>query len=191
VAPSGCPRSGAGWQHLTLADTTRCALEELARDDGERDAFAGELDSVRGRARQRARGAAGAARGAAARPPGRQRDEFDADPALDQEWPRVGPSMTQNSGPSGRPTRTTNQGAKLLPAPSVRADPAATATVAAAREQRTATRVNVTLAERERLLDAQPSDRRPRYCHAPSTPHSSRSAACASRRPRPSAAAKS
>jgi hypothetical protein len=47
MARPGCPRSGAGWQHLTLADTTRCALEELARDDGERDAFAGELDSVR------------------------------------------------------------------------------------------------------------------------------------------------
>jgi hypothetical protein len=47
VARSGCPRSGAGWQHLTLADTTRCALEELARDDVERDAFAGELDGVR------------------------------------------------------------------------------------------------------------------------------------------------
>jgi hypothetical protein len=30
-----------------LADATRCALEELARDDIERDAFAGELDAVR------------------------------------------------------------------------------------------------------------------------------------------------
>jgi hypothetical protein len=47
VARSGCPRSSAGRQHLTLADTTRGALEELAQDDVERNAFAGKLDGVR------------------------------------------------------------------------------------------------------------------------------------------------
>jgi hypothetical protein len=47
VTRSGCPRCGAAWQHLTLADRTRCALEELALDDVEGDAFAGELDGVR------------------------------------------------------------------------------------------------------------------------------------------------
>jgi hypothetical protein len=47
VARPGCPRSGAGWQHLTLADTTRGALEELTQDDVEPNAFAGKLDGVR------------------------------------------------------------------------------------------------------------------------------------------------
>jgi hypothetical protein len=58
-------------------------------------------------------------------------------------------------------------GLQLLPAPGVHADLAPTAALAAAHEQRTSPRVEVALAQRERLLDAQPAapehdDQRPK-----------------------------
>src|SRR5215208_2389983 len=73
-------------------------------------------------------------------------------PALDQDRPRVGPSMMQNSGPRqldpcGEPGR------QLLPAPGVHADLAPTATLAPTYEQRAPSRVEVALAQSERLLD--------------------------------------
>ena len=60
-----------------------------------------------------------------------------------------------------RPDRELDAGgeprAQLLPAPGVHADLAAAAALAVAHEQRPAPRVEVALAERERLLDAQPA----------------------------------
>src|SRR4051812_47755057 len=79
--------------------------------------------------------------------------------ALDHGRPRVGPSMTQNSGPTGSSRRAASgePGAQLLPAPGVHADLAAPAALAAAHQQPAAPEVAVALAERQRLRDAQPA----------------------------------
>src|SRR5919199_2635868 len=76
--------------------------------------------------------------------------------AADHGRPRVGPLTTQNSGPTGSSTRTWEPGLKLLPGPVVHPHLAAPAALAAPHEQRSATRVEVGLGERERLVDAQP-----------------------------------
>jgi hypothetical protein len=76
--------------------------------------------------------------------------------APDHGRPRVGPSMMQNSGPTGSSARAPSHGAHVFPAPLVHADLAPPAALAAANQQRTARRVEVVFGERERLLDAQP-----------------------------------
>ena len=76
--------------------------------------------------------------------------------ALDHGLPRVGPSMTQNSGPTGSSMRAASQG-RSCSQPGVHADLAAAAALAVAHEQRPAPGVEVAFAERERFLDAQPA----------------------------------
>ena len=125
-------------------------VAELALDDVERHALAGELDRV-GVAQLVRREPAPHARlggepaeldahaGARPRPPARG--------AVDDAEQR--PDRQLNAG--GEP------GLQLLPAPGVHADLAAPAALAVAHQQRPAPRVEVALAERERLLDAQPA----------------------------------
>jgi hypothetical protein len=91
-----CPANNAGRAEVGMA--------ELALDDVERHA-------LRGRVRRRGRGAADAAQSAAAHRHGRgSRRNSARSPALDQDRPRVGPSMMQNSGPAGSSTRCPSQG---------------------------------------------------------------------------------
>jgi len=64
--------------------------------------------------------------------------------------------MMQSSGPTGSSTRDCSQG-ESCSQPGVHADLAPTATLAAAHEQRPPPRIEVALAQRERLLNAQPA----------------------------------
>ena len=63
--------------------------------------------------------------------------------------------MTQNSGPTVNSSRLESHGCSCSHAHSVHADFAAPAALAAPDEQRAAAMVEVGLAERERLVDAQ------------------------------------
>ncbi len=123
-------------------------MTELSLDDVERHALAGELDRVRVTEL--------VWREPAPDPrPGSEPAELRPDAGADQGRPRVGPSITQNSGPTGsRPAL--EPGSELLQAPFVHADLAAAAALAVADQDRAAARVEVALGERERLLDPQP-----------------------------------
>jgi len=77
--------------------------------------------------------------------------------------------MMQNSGPVDSSARAFSHGRRLLPSPGLHADLAPAPALAVADRQRSAPVVEIMRAERERLLDAQPSapqdnDHRP---HAP------------------------
>ena len=128
-APAGCwfsrrsePESGGGGHHrgapgvdggddLLGVDALQIdrgraevGVAELSLDDVERDALAGEFDRV---------GVAKLVRREApsdSRLGGQPTELGPAPPALDQGRPRVGPSMMQNSGPTGSSTRAASQG---------------------------------------------------------------------------------
>src|SRR3954452_20917479 len=76
-------------------------------------------------------------------------------PALDQGRPRVGPSITQNSEPSGSSRRAASHGRSCSQPQAFHADLARATALAVAYEQRAAPGVEVALAERQRLGDAQ------------------------------------
>src|SRR5215211_1797343 len=75
--------------------------------------------------------------------------------SLAQGRPRVGPSITHSSGPTGIPIRNSSQGLGCSPAPRVHADLAAPAALAVADEHRSRARVEVVLADGECLVDAE------------------------------------
>lgn len=66
--------------------------------------------------------------------------------------PRVGPSMTQNSGPGGRAVRSAVQSANTDPAPVVHPDLAPAVTLPVP-DQQAAAALEISLGERERLMD--------------------------------------
>src|SRR4051812_23237136 len=72
-----------------------------------------------------------------------------------QGRPRVGPLMTQNSGPTGMGATDGQPGLELFEAPVVHADLAAAAAFATAHENRAAATVEIELVEIERFLNAQ------------------------------------
>ena len=78
-------------------------------------------------------------------------------PAADQGRPRVGPSITQNSGPTGSFARSTSQGRSCSKPPLVHADLAPTTALAAADEDRATARIEVGFRKRQRLLDPKPA----------------------------------
>src|SRR5215208_6731308 len=73
----------------------------------------------------------------------------------DHGRPRVGPSMMQNSGPTGSSTRALSPWPQLLPAQFVHPDLAAAAALAAADQDRSAPVVKIVLGQRQRFLNAQ------------------------------------
>jgi hypothetical protein len=76
--------------------------------------------------------------------------------AIAQGRPRVGPSTTQNSGPTGKSRRAASQGESCSqPQASSGADLTAATALAVAHEQRAAPGVEVAFAERQRLRDTQ------------------------------------
>src|SRR4051812_12834436 len=125
-------------------------MPELALDDVECHALAGELDGVRVTQLMRREAPSHARLGGEA-------TELNPDAGA-----RPGPATRRAvDDAEQRPDRqldaSDEPGRQLLPAPGVHADLAPTATLAAAHEQRPAPRVKVALAEREALLDAQPT----------------------------------
>jgi hypothetical protein len=64
--------------------------------------------------------------------------------------------MTHNSGPTGSWSRRSSQGCSSSQAPGVHADLAASASFAAADEQRAAALIEIGLCEGQRFVDAQP-----------------------------------
>ena len=107
----------------------------------------------------RARGPAGAARSAPHAGLRATRRSSERAAAAAHGRPRVGPLMTQNSGPTGS-SHARQPGLELLPAPVVHADLSAPAALAAADQQRAAARVEVGLGERERLVMRSPARQR-------------------------------
>jgi hypothetical protein len=75
--------------------------------------------------------------------------------APDQGRPRVGPSMMQNSGPTGSPARSVSHGRRCSQPRSFHADLSALATLGVADEQRPAPGIEVVLGERQCFVDAQ------------------------------------
>src|SRR5215211_1695630 len=88
--------------------------------------------------------------------------------SLAQGRPRVGPSITHSSGPTGIPIRNSSQGLSCSPAPRVHADLAAPAALAVADEHRSRARVEVVLADGECLVDAEsrPPEQHDQRTHA-------------------------
>src|SRR4051812_8475448 len=73
----------------------------------------------------------------------------------DHGRPRVGPSMTHSSAPTGTPTRSSSHGSSSLPAPTVHADFAVLVALAVTDEHAAARVVEVALGQGERLTDPQ------------------------------------
>ena len=124
-------------------------MTELALDDVERHAFAGELDGVG--VAQLMRREAPAYTGLGGKP-----TELDPGPGA-----RPGPAASGAvDDAEQRPDRqldpVAEPGRQLLPPPGVHADLAPTTTLALAHEQRPPPRIEVALAQRERLLDTEP-----------------------------------
>ena len=71
--------------------------------------------------------------------------------------PRVGPSMMQNSGPTGSSLLAFSHGRSGSQPPLVDPDLTSAAALAAADQDRSASVVEVVLSERERLLDSHPA----------------------------------
>src|SRR4051794_11973415 len=124
------------------------AVAELALDDDQRHALVGVLDRVRMTELMWAN------RGARRRPP-RSAAGGCARRRLTTARPRVGPEMTPNRGPTGSSRRMTPHGSSCSQSPLVHPHLAAATALAAAHEQRAAS-VQIGLAEREGLVDAQP-----------------------------------
>jgi hypothetical protein len=84
------------------------------------------------------------------------RRKSDRAAAVDNCRPRVRPSTTQNSGPTGSSIRSSSHGCSSS---QVHADLATSSALSATDKQRTAPLIEVGPGEGERFLDAQPGAR--------------------------------
>ena len=123
-------------------------MAELALDDVERDALAGELERVRVAQLVRREPAPHAGLGG-------EPAQLAADPGARPGPPAGGAVDDAEQRPGGQLVPRCEPWAQLLPAPLVHAELAAFAALAVADQQRAAPGVEVVLCERERFVDAQ------------------------------------